>query len=174
MAVRLCQKQPVFRKWIVRAVSVWLIPIQKRSTNLNIIWYITRDEMICDLCMVNASWVSLTMTLKEAEWGWCDNCTLSLFGVGRVELAGTHPHFFSSGHNIDHWSGALFQQNTYLLFQQNTDLTHFYFPTLVIKKLWWYLMRRTNCFSDSFSCCWQLISLSLILRSRKIFKINCK
>ena len=42
------------------------------------------------------------MTLKEAEWGWCDNCTLSLFGKGRVELAGIHPYFFSSGHNIDH------------------------------------------------------------------------
>ena len=87
----------------------------------------------------HASWVSLvhrslTMTLKEAEWGWCDNCTLSLFGMGRVELAGTHPQFFSSGHNIDHWLGALFQQYTYLLFQQNTDWTHFFFPTLVIKE----------------------------------------
>ena len=118
MAVRLCQKQPVFRKWIVRAVSVWLIPIQKRSTNLNIIWYITRDEMICDLCMVNASWVSLTMTLKEAEWGWCDNCTLSLFGVGRVELAGTHPHFCQL--RTQHWSLVGCTVSTIYLFTVST------------------------------------------------------
>ena len=118
MAVRLCQKQPVFRKWIVRAVSVWLIPIQKRSTNLNIIWYITRDEMICDLCMVNASWVSLTMTLKEAEWGWCDNCTLSLFGVGRVELAGTHPHFCQL--RTQHWSLVGCTVSTKYLFTVST------------------------------------------------------
>ena len=37
----MCQKQPVFRKWIVRAVSVWLIPIQKRSTNVNILYNIS-------------------------------------------------------------------------------------------------------------------------------------
>ena len=92
-----------------------------------------------DMCY-HASWVAgsiyrgLTMTLKEAEWGWCDNCTLSLFGVGRVELAGTHPQFFSLGQNIDHWSGALYQQSTYLLFQQNTDWTHFSFLSLVIKE----------------------------------------
>ena len=42
--------------------------------------------------------------------------------------------FVSSGLNIDHWLGALFQQYTYLLFQQNTDWTHFSFLSLVIKE----------------------------------------
>ena len=124
MAVRLCQKQPVFRKWIVRAVSVWLIPIQKRSTNLNIIWYIIQDEMICVTihreyhCWLLDIYIGLTMTLKEAEWGWCDNCTLSLFGVGRVELAGTHPHFFQL--RTQHWSLVGCAVSTKYLFTVST------------------------------------------------------
>ena len=35
-------------------------------------------------------------------------------------------------------------------------------------------MRRIKCFSDSFCYCWQLFSLSFILRSQKIFKMNSK
>ena len=136
MAVRLCQKQPVFRKWIVRAVSVWLIPIQKRSTNLNIIWYITQDEMISVTMHREYHWF-----IEAWQWLWRKRNEVGVIIAlcPYLEWAGWNLQahtltFFSLGHNIDHWSGALYQQSTYLLFQQNTDWTHFSFLSLVIKE----------------------------------------